>query len=93
MNDTKTMLVAIINGQSAMKQELLEKINGVEDRLTEKFEKLDLKIDKVDKKLTKRIDKIGTQLSYLEDDTPTNKEFRSLVKRVNKIEHKLALEL
>jgi hypothetical protein len=41
MNETKSMLRVIINGQSAMKQELLGEIR----KLADKVEKLDQKVD------------------------------------------------
>ncbi|MBI2034627.1 MAG: hypothetical protein HYT11_02740 [Candidatus Levybacteria bacterium] len=75
------MLQVIINGQHALKREILERIDKV-DR------KLDGKIDSVEKNLVGRIDKLGRQLAYLEDDTPTNEEFNALEKRVDKIERK-----
>lgn len=86
MDDTKKMFRAIINGQSSMKSELLQKI-GVVDK---KVDKLDEKIDKVEKNLTERIDKIGLQVAGLEDDTPTRDEFDDLTVRVKKFEQKVA---
>ncbi len=85
MNDTQKMLQAIINGQSAIKQELSSKI----DRIDRKVDRLDEKLDKVEKNLTGRIDKLGKQLAYLEDDTPTREEYDDLEKRVDKIEQKV----
>ena len=89
MDETKSMLRAIINGQSAMKQELLGEIRKVDD----KVEKLDQKVDslseelkKVESNLTKRINKIGLQVARLEDDTPTREEFADLNSRVKKVE-------
>lgn len=93
MNDTTKMLQAIINGQSAIKQELSAKIDKIDqkvDKLDEKVTGLDKKIDRVEKNLTTRIDKIGKQLAYLEDDTPTREEFDKLEKRVDKISQKVA---
>jgi len=69
------MLRAIINEQSDLKQELLKKIEEVDIKLGGVEERLGKKIDKVEGKVlvnTKRLDKIGSQLAYLEDDTPTN---------------------
>ena len=69
------MLRAIINEQSDLKQELLKKIEEVDIKLGGVEERLGQKIDKVEGKVlvnTKRLDKIGSQLAYLEDDTPTN---------------------
>jgi len=73
------MLRAVINGQSALKQELLARIN-----------KLDKKIDGVEERLTKRINMQGSQLAELDDNAPTGQEFRSLEKRVTKVERRLA---
>lgn len=84
MNDTQKMLQAIINGQSTLKQELLSKI----DKVDQKVDGLDVKLDKVEKNLTERIDKLGKQLAYLEDDTPTREEFDNLEKRVDNIDQK-----
>lgn len=85
MNDTQKMLQAIINGQSAIKQELSGKI----DRIDQKVDRLDEKLDKVEKNLTGRIDKLGKQLAYLEDDTPTREEYDKLEERVDKIGQKV----
>lgn len=84
MNDTQKMLQAIINGQSAIKQELSGKIDKVDLRV----ERLEKKIDQAEKNLTTRIDKLGKQLAYLEDDAPTREEFDNLEERVDKIEQK-----
>ena len=96
MNNTQKMLQAIINGQSTLKQELLGKIDKVDqkveklgEKLEGKIKGLDGKIDGVEKRLTERLDKIGRQLAYLEDDIPTREEFDSLEKRVGKIEQKV----
>lgn len=73
MNDTQKMLQAILNGQSAVKQELLSKIDKVDqkvdrigDKLEGKINSLDEKLDKVEKKLTGRLDKIGRQLKQVD---------------------------
>ena len=58
MNDTKKMLRAIINGQSANKDELLKKIDNVEVKLSGRMDNLDTKMDKVEKNLTQRIDDV-----------------------------------
>jgi len=80
------MLRAIMNGQSALKDELLGEIK----KLDNKIDKLDIKVDKFEENLTKRIDKLGSQLAYLEDDTPTRKEFDRLDKRVKRVENIIA---
>lgn len=88
MDNTNKMLRAIMNGQSAMKAELLTKI----DKLDKKIDKLDKKIDVVKselklelKKLTARVDVIGLSVARLEEDAPTIEEFENLEKRVDKI--------
>ncbi|MDP3982525.1 MAG: hypothetical protein Q8Q65_00405 [bacterium] len=89
MSDTDQMLRAIINGQSDLKQELLKKIEEVDVKLEGVEERLSKKIDKVESKVlvnTKRLDKIGSQLAYLEDDTPTKEEHDQLEERVENIE-------
>ena len=86
MNDTKKMLRVIINGQSAMKSELIMKIDNVD----KKVDKVREDLRDVEKNLTKRIDKIGLQVAKLEDDTPTIEEFDGLEKRVGKLEHTVA---
>ncbi len=68
------MLQAIINGQTAIKQELSGKIGKID----QKVDKLSEKLDAVEKNLTVRIDKLGKQLAYLEDDTPTREEYDNL---------------
>ncbi|MCL5019409.1 MAG: hypothetical protein M1426_02885 [Patescibacteria group bacterium] len=88
MDDIQKMLRAIINGQSAFRQEVLGKIEKLDQKIDKLGERLDRKIDGVEKRLTERIDKIGKQLAYLEDDTPTKEEFDKLEKRVTKVEHR-----
>jgi len=91
MDDTQRMLRVIINGQSAMKSELLTKIDRLDKKFSKKFDGLDQKIDRVEKNLTGRIDKIGLQVARLEDDTPTRDEFDELEVRVKKVEQKVAV--
>ena len=91
MDDTKTMLRAIINGQSSFRQELLSKIDKLDKKIDHVDEKLSGRIDSLDEKLIKRIDTIGKQLAYLEDDAPTREEFDNLEKRVENIEQKAPL--
>lgn len=55
MDDTQKMLQTIINGQSSFRQEVLSRIDKLDQRMTG----LDKKIDNVERNLTKRIDKIG----------------------------------
>lgn len=91
MDETKKMLQAIINGQSSMKSELLQKIEKLDlrmDKLDKKVDSLDKKIDGVETRLTKRIDNMGRHLAYLDDDSPTREEYEGLEKRVRKLEQK-----
>ena len=93
MDDTKKMLRAIINGQSAMKSELLEeihkvdkKVDKVDQKVDQRFDSLSEKIKSVETNLTGRIDKLGLQIARLEDDSPTREELDDLDKRVSKLE-------
>lgn len=89
MTDDKKMLRVIINGQSAMKQELLGEIKKSKTELKKEINKNAILISKNTKLINKngeRIDKIGLQVAWLEDDAPTIKEFDSLEKRVGKLE-------
>jgi hypothetical protein len=89
-DNTNKMLQAIINGQSAMKSELLTKIGGLDKKIDGVEARLTTKIDKLDEKLTKRIDKIGISVAKLQDDAPTVEEFDRLEARVKKVEVKVA---
>ena len=88
MNDSQKMLQAIINGQSSFRQEVLKKIDKVDEKVEKLGERLEGRIGEVENNLTDRLDKLGKQLAYLEDDTPTREEYNNLEKRVDKIEQK-----
>jgi uncharacterized coiled-coil protein SlyX len=90
MDGVKQMFRKIINGQSAVKSELLGEINKLRVETQKGFDGTNNKIDVLDKKLTKRIDKVGLQVARLEDDTPTVDEFDKLEHRVTKVEQKVA---
>ena len=95
MDNTK-MLRAIINGQTAFRQQLSGKLDKIEKKIEavdERVGGVSTKIDKVEKNLTKRIDKLGKQLAYLEDDAPTREEHEELKTRVTVVEHKIALAI
>ena len=92
MDDTKKMFQTIINGQSALKQELLSEIRKVDGKLgglENKVDNLQSEMKQEFKKLTERVDKIGLQVAHLEDDAPTVDEFDDLVKRVKKLESQI----
>ena len=63
MNDTQKMFQAIINGQSTFRQEVLSKIDKLDQKLGGRMDGLEVKIDQVEKNLTKRIDRLGKQFS------------------------------
>ena len=82
MDEVKKMFRTIVSGQSAMKQELLSKIDGVDKKVGD----LEQKVDKGFRDVNKRLDTIGKSVAYLEDDAPTIKEFDKLEARVTKLE-------
>lgn len=94
MDNSKLILRKILNGQSAMKSELLTRIEKLDKKLSNRIDDLDKKlsgrIDGVEEKLTKRINKLGFQIANLEDDAPTVEEFDELEKRVTKVEQTVA---
>lgn len=61
MDGLKLMLRKILNGQSAMKSELLAKIEKVD----KKVNNLGIDFKKIEKNLIQRIDKIGLQITKL----------------------------
>lgn len=87
----RSELRGVINGQSAMKAELLGEIRKTNlrlDKLEEEMRKGFKNVNKRIDNLTKRVDKLGLQIAKLEDDTPTIEEFDKLEKRVFKLEQK-----
>ena len=93
MDETNKMLQVIINVQSALKQELLGEIRKVDrnvDKLENQMGSLRSEMQQGFTTLTARVDKLGLQLAKLEDDSPTKDEFDKLVKRVERVEQKLA---
>ena len=86
MDDTNKMLRAIINGQSAMKSELLGEIQKLDKKLNVKIDDLANETKEGFRKLTERVDKIGLQVARLEDDTPTREEFDDVDSRLKKLE-------
>ena len=88
MDDVKKMFRTIVNGQSAMKQELLVKIEGVDKKVAV----LSKETKEGFKEVNERLDKQGKSLAYLEDDAPTRDEHDKLEKRVTKVERKLQIQ-
>lgn len=86
MDDTKKMFQTIVNGQSAMKSELLGEIQKLDRKIDTKIDGLGKEMKEEFKKLTARVNKIGSQAARLEDDAPTIEEFDNLEKRVAKLE-------
>lgn len=93
IDSTQQMLQAIITGQSSFRQEVLRRIDNLDQKLTGRIDNLEGKIDNVEKNLTERIDRIGKQLAYLEDDTPTREEFNNLENKVTKVDQKFTSSL
>lgn len=63
MDEVKKMFRAVINGQSAMKSELLARIDKVDRTLSLRIDSLDKKVDRAEKNLTEGMDKIGLQVA------------------------------
>ena len=90
MDEVKKMLRAIINGQSALKQDLIKRIDGVEKSLGNRIDRVERNLNKKIEASTKRLDKIGKSVAHLEDDTPTREEFDKLEETVEKVVTKTA---
>lgn len=86
VKELKTMVRAIINGQSAMKAELIDKIDSVEKKLESKISNLEVEMKKGFKEVNNRCDLLGKQLNVLDEDAPSGEDFNILVKRVERIE-------
>lgn len=81
MDEIKEMLKAVINGQHALRAEMLAKISSLEHKMEKGFAEVDKKFAEVDKRfdeVNERLDKQGKQLAYLEEDAPTRKEHDKL---------------
>jgi hypothetical protein len=85
VKELKTMVRAIINGQSSMKADILKKlgdrISKVEDQVSEHRKETKQGF----KDINNRADLIGKQLNTLDEDAPVGEEFAKLVKRVDKL--------
>ncbi|KKQ97752.1 MAG: hypothetical protein UT24_C0012G0063 [Candidatus Woesebacteria bacterium GW2011_GWB1_39_12] len=92
MDDVKKMFRVIVNGQSAIKQELLSEIKKVDKSLSGRIDSLTTEMKEGFKKVNKHLDMIGKSVAFLEDDTPTWEEHDELEKRVTKVEKKLQIQ-
>jgi len=90
MSDTK-LIQALIDGQKALKEELLAKITKSDQSRTKENKELKKEMKGGFKEVIDRLNKLGKFLAYLEDDTPTIDEFDKLEKRVTKLEKNFAL--
>ena len=93
MDDTKKMLQALIDGQSAMKTELLGEIQKLDQKLEITIDRLRKETKEGFEKLTERADKIGLQVARLEDDTLTRDEFDDVESRLKKLEQNQCIKL
>lgn len=86
ITELKTMVRAIINGQSAMKEDILTKLGAritkVETQIKE--HRKETKQGFID--INNRADLIGKQLNVLDEDAPTGEDFTNLVKRVDRLD-------
>lgn len=87
------LVTGVVNGQSAMKSELLIKIDNVHKEVIKVHSEL-TEFKKETKggfeKINDRADKIGKTLAYLDEDAPTGEEFDILKKDVEKVKQKLS---
>ena len=79
------MLQAILDGQSAVKEELKASIKRLEEKVDRGFQKVDKRFEEVNE----RIDKLGLQIARLEDDAPTIEEFDQHEKRLTSVESRI----
>lgn len=94
-------LLKIQEGQVRLEQgqvKLAKDINNLRSEMNQRFEEnkaehyqMRTEMHNLDLKLTSRIDKIGHSVAFLEEDAPTRDEHEKLVKRVEKVEKKVAL--
>ncbi len=93
MDEIKKMFQVLVNGQSAMKAELLTEIEKLRKEMNEKFDKVYEEFKGVDndfEKVNKRLDRLGMQLAELDSDAPTGEEFQQLKAEVEKIKLQIA---
>lgn len=86
------LVIGAINGQSAMKSELIKKIDDVHKEVVKvRTELTELKVEtkKNFEKINDRTDNIGNTVAVFDEDAPTGEEFTALKTRVDKIEQKM----
>ena len=88
MDDVMDLLNVVINGQHALKKELLEEIAKLSKKLDNESGSLRREMKDGFTEVHKRLDKQGAQLAFLEEDTPTREEHDGLERRVGKIEQR-----
>ncbi len=87
------LVIGVVNGQSAMKSEVLSEMHKLDNKLTGRVDSLEKEMKNGFKEVNSRIDKIGMQVAELGDDTPTIEEFDKLKERVTKVEQKMAVSV
>lgn len=68
--------------ETKMLQLILDKVTRLENKVDTGFGEVKLELEKVNK----RIDRVGMELAELQDDAPTMREYKSLEKRVSRLE-------
>lgn len=86
IKELKTMVRAIINGQSSMKADILKKLGDRIDNVESQVKEHRKETKQGFKDINNRADLIGKQLNALDDDAPTSEDFTKLVSRVDKLE-------
>ncbi len=74
IDELQKMLRVVINGQTSLKQELLNEIRSGDQKLEKKIDDVHSELKSTRKELTQRVDSIGRQLAYLEESRITRIE-------------------
>lgn len=93
MDDVQKMFKILVNGQSAMKSELLAKIENVHKEVVKVHSELvEFKNETKENfdKINDRADKIGKTVAVFDEDSPIGEEFTDLKNKVDEIAQKLA---
>ena len=86
IDELKTMVRAIINGQSSMKADILKKLGDRISKVEAQVSEHRKETKQGFKDINNRADLIGKQLNALDEDAPVGEDFNNLVKRVDKLE-------